>query len=540
MENSSFTPADLIAILRRRWLLLVLPIVIGAPIALGVAAMLPPVYRATARILVESQQISQDLVRSTVGQSAEERIQLIQQRLLTRRNLLDIAAQHAVFANQPGLSSSEIVARMREASAIQGQLSRTGRGGSPVTSVSIAFSAENPVVAARVANEFVSRILAGNIEARSARATGTLEFFDREVARLAAELDAQAVRIARFKNENQASLPNSLSFRQTQLASLNDRVFTRDAQRLTLEQQRRQLQQALDTGVFADIPGQSLSREAQEVRRLQRVLVEQRAILAETHPSVRQLTARIAALERVAADATPGAVARDGDEIGVAPAPVDRMAEVRDSLEEVTRRIALLNDQEAADLRTIQRLEESIAATPATELALTALEREYQNLQVQYRDAVLKRAQAETGERLEAGQQAERFEVIEQAVTPEQPIAPNRRMIAVAGVAGSGALGVALMALAELLNRSIRTSRDMVRQLDMRPIVSIPYIRDAADLRRRRMATWALALALIIGAPLALFLIDRFVTPLPLLAARGLAAIGIDDLMRLMSNRFGG
>src|SRR5512141_1680375 len=77
------------AIQRRAWLLSILSVLfIGT--ALTIALALPPQYRATGTILIEQQEVPQDLVRSTVTANADQRLQVINQRVMTQSNLLDI------------------------------------------------------------------------------------------------------------------------------------------------------------------------------------------------------------------------------------------------------------------------------------------------------------------------------------------------------------------------------------------------------------------------------------------------------------------
>ena len=135
---------------------------------------------------------------------------------------------------------------------------------------------------------------------------------------------------------------------------------------------------------------------------------------------------------------------------------------------------------------------------------------------------------------MEAGQQAERFEVIEQAVPAERPDSPNRPLIIAAGMAGSTAIGIGLMVLTEMLNRSLRTARDLERQLQIRPIVSIPHVRTASEVRFGVWRSRLVGLAVLVGIPLAAWLIDQYYMPLPLLAGRALNMLGVSWLIDLL------
>src|SRR3990172_8296889 len=65
-----------IAILRRRIYFLVVPFVVVFAGGVAVAMLLPPLYIAEGKLLVESQQIPTELVRPTITASAKERIQV--------------------------------------------------------------------------------------------------------------------------------------------------------------------------------------------------------------------------------------------------------------------------------------------------------------------------------------------------------------------------------------------------------------------------------------------------------------------------------
>src|SRR5262245_56270547 len=83
-----------VGVLRRRFLYFVVPFVIIAAIGFALTMVLPAVYVAEGKLLVESQQIPTELVRPTITASAKERIQVIEQRIMTRENLLSIADKY--------------------------------------------------------------------------------------------------------------------------------------------------------------------------------------------------------------------------------------------------------------------------------------------------------------------------------------------------------------------------------------------------------------------------------------------------------------
>src|ERR1700722_11555495 len=56
--------------------------------AIALAILLPPTYQSQATILIEQQEIPQELVRSAITSFADQRIQVISQRVMTTQNLM--------------------------------------------------------------------------------------------------------------------------------------------------------------------------------------------------------------------------------------------------------------------------------------------------------------------------------------------------------------------------------------------------------------------------------------------------------------------
>ena len=80
---------------RIHWFLLFF--VIGSAVGLTLARILPTVYTAQAQLLVQSEEIPANLAQSTVQTEATEQLQIIQQRILTRNTLIDMANRLEIY-----------------------------------------------------------------------------------------------------------------------------------------------------------------------------------------------------------------------------------------------------------------------------------------------------------------------------------------------------------------------------------------------------------------------------------------------------------
>jgi capsular polysaccharide biosynthesis protein len=186
-------------VLKKRLFFALVPFVLVLVVGTLVTAVQRPIYEAQGKILISGDAIPVDLVRPTVTSAASERIQVIQQRIMTRDNLLAIVKKYGLFPSEKKwMSESQLVDLMRERAQIRLIEVNTAR-----QSVSIAFTvsfeSELPAAAMNVANEFVTLILNEDARSRTNRAVGTTRFLSREVARLEGELNTTESKLAELK-----------------------------------------------------------------------------------------------------------------------------------------------------------------------------------------------------------------------------------------------------------------------------------------------------------------------------------------------------
>lgn len=532
---TDFDPRIFLSIFFRRFPIFLLTAVVIFSGFAAAAVLLPATYTSSAKILVESQQIPQNLVQSTVTSHAAERLRVIQQRLMTRENLLEIASEFGVFRDRRDLSPTEIVNAMRSASNFRQIGLGGGRRGGVAITFTVSFSATRAGVAARVASEYVTRILEDNLKLRTGRAANTYEFFEQETQRLGGELTAIESEIVEFKRANRDTLPETLQFRTNNLQRVQQRIQLLDREKANLQEQRKQLLEMKSDPRLLVEEDRSLSETERNKIQLERRLEMRLALLSEDHPEIKALRTRIDTLDRVIAKEAERRAAMSEERVREQVS--ERMAQVNQEIELINTRIAQLDDEMASLERQEASLERSIAETPNTEMALRSLQRNYGNLQQQYDSARSKLAVSATGEQLELKQQAERFEVIEQATVPEAPDKPDRMMILVMGIGGGAGAGLGLIVLLEFLNKAVRRPADVIGAIDQQPLAVIPYIYTDDELRRRARIKWSLIVLIVGGGAAAAVLAHMYYMPLDLLAQRLMEKTQIDTLLELVRTR---
>lgn len=517
--ESEFDLKTYIAILRRRFWYLVLPLVLIAMGGLAVAFVMPPVYSASATILVESQQIPTDLAAPTVTTNASERIQVIEQRLLARDNLLQIANKFNLYDYEgANRTPSTVVDNMRGAIRIQQiDASSNSRQGMQVIGFTVSFEYRRPAMTSSVTNELVSSILSQNIESRLSRASETAKFFEQQRNDIEQRLLAIENKIADYRQANEDALPETMSIRRDQLTQLQAQIAQID-QRLSFAQSA----QASGTPVLGSAGAQQLGFTLQRNQVQLDALIEQRDQLTPLAEKGYVAKNRMSELDRQIALAQIQV-----DSLNAQIADQSGMSLEGDGLQQLKDQRAILEAQASA-------LSESILRTPLVQVELNTMNREYENLQSEYRQAQAKLEDATTGQRLEQDRQAERFEVIEQATVPVEPSSPDRPRIILAGLFGGLAGGAALLILRQLLDKAVYTSADLERKLQLQAIVTIPYVTTRREKRSKLWRSIAVIVVSIVLVAAALVAVDTYYMPLDILAERilqqlrdGLSTIGL-------------
>src|ERR1700691_235442 len=88
---------------------------VGILITILLALLLPPTYQSMATILIEQQEIPQELVRSVITSYADQRVQIISQRVMTTQNLLSLIERYNLYPDIREKKPREVLlAAMRE------------------------------------------------------------------------------------------------------------------------------------------------------------------------------------------------------------------------------------------------------------------------------------------------------------------------------------------------------------------------------------------------------------------------------------------
>jgi uncharacterized protein involved in exopolysaccharide biosynthesis len=549
---------ELIAAVRRRRLAALSVLLSGILVTAGFAFGLPARYRSQATILIEQQEVPTDLVRAAITTFADQRIQIISQRVMTSQNLLEIVRRYNLYAeDRDNETREEIVERMRDDITFRTISAdvidpRSGMPREATIAFAVAYTSHSPDIAAKVANELTSLYLNENLTSRTRLAEETAVFLESESERIGKEIAELEARLAAFKQVHGDALP--------ELSQLNYQLLDRTEQELrlaeseltSLDQQRvfleAQLVQIKPNSVLLTETGERILSAEDRLKVLRSQLASARALYSEGHPDIVRLEREIAGLmaqsepteaaaeigrrlDRATADLAqarerytedhPDVVRLEREVVSLRGAlaalpagPVTRTSRSPDNPAYVqiqAQLTATINDQAAARQRIaalrakIADYEARLRNAPSIEKEYAELTRDYANARAKYQEIRAKTMEAQVSKNLETDRKGERFTLIEPPLPPGEPISPNRPLLLSLGLVLSAVLAAIAVVVCELLDETVRGRADVVALFNAEPLVSVPRIETAADRARAiRVRRWSLGST---GAALALLLL---------------------------------
>ncbi len=490
MDQQGKTLIDYLDILRKEYKLFLLPFFLILCLGAIFALTLPSIYRSEGTILVESQQIPDELIRSTITSFADERIQIIRQIVMTRDNLLKIIDKYDLYAKlrSSGANDSELLEMIKKNIFIA-----LKRGNGPIRNrrrnsltFSVAFEHPDPHIAQRVANELVTLFLKKNLENRTRRATETTEFLSSEAEKLERKINIIEQQVAEYKQKHEHSLPENLDLNNQMLEraqrALNEIERDIKAQKEQVSYLEVQLA-TLQSTVPENVDGPLTLQQQLTLARSQYTKLSQR--YGPQHPDIRKLKRQIADLEaQLNSSENHEITAPDSEN----PAVLLIMAKLRST----KQAISSLHKQRITLHNRIKTLQNYILQTPQVERGLKALERDYENLRNKYDDLMQKATEARLSKSMEEQSKAERFTLIEAPDYPEEPIRPNRLKLLMLSFIISISAGLGIVFIKDEMRGGIRNARQLTRLTKSVPMVSIGYIHNQQDIKsskRKRLYT---------------------------------------------------
>ncbi len=395
-------------------------------VGLITAYTLPTLYRSSATMLVESQDLSTDVVEAPGTGRIEERIAKIREQVLSRGDLISLIEQNDLYSSERrSKPMSYVVDKMRTSTTVGALAGDIGQGGSTkssVIAVRMDFDYPDPAKAQAVMQAYVTQFLRMDSEEVEDQANLTVRFLQDQATKLRTQISEIEGQITALKASNGAALAGASGPTYVDTGSYT-------AQITSLESQNRQLL------------AQSIGGAANpQVAAAEAALAAAQAMYSDSHPDVALARERLAAVKRAAPTGSSGISPVVQEQIRANNAAIAQLNAARDAA--VSRASAAMAGQ---------------ARAPAILERAMQLENQANGLREQYRDVSNNLLKAQSSARLANEQRAERLSLVEPPNLPDTPHWPNRPLMIAAGAAAGLGLGLLLALLVELLNRPMRS-----------------------------------------------------------------------------------
>ena len=576
----SLEPRDLFRILRYRKWWFFTPAALVLIVSVLLILFLPPVYRSQATILIEDQDIPEDIVPTLLDDYIDRRLDTLTRRVLLTDNLRQIINSYDLYLDKREfMPMTDVAEHMRDnitVNVLSTQINdpTTGRTGEATVAFEIQFDYGNPRSAQQVTNELVSLFLSLNMESRRQVVEQTTNFLSAERSRIESQITEIEQDLAAFQLENRDLLPEAIAFKRQLLSNVDQQIQILERDYRSLREREGFLTTELAlTDEFEPlddrVPVGSTPESQLEVVRAE--LATARARYSESHPDVMRLRREVASLEEVVgARSRVGtgqlaareealvaelaglrkrytathpdvvrvenelaslrdAIANAGGRNGVQSGGVVRntaFVQLSAQLNSVQAELHSIEEQREQLLDERRTLQEQIARAPVVEQRYLQLNRRLEEALADRESLADKEAMASLSGSMEIEAIGERLVLAEPPDMPLEAVSPPEKLILGLGLVLAMVGGTGAAAIAEVLDRSVRTSRMLAQLLGDTPLATVPTLVTAAERRRRwglRLVAVLLASGVLVGVAV---YVHQSIVPLEVL---GFQTLGLVD-----------
>jgi succinoglycan biosynthesis transport protein ExoP len=554
MDTRERTLADYIAILRRRLTVVLFSFVAVLVGGVYFAYSLPGTYRSTGTILIEQQDISTDVVQTTVTTYADEQIELVTRRVMSTATLTAIVEKFGLYPAITGPDAKYAAAEtLRQNTLLETQDAeianpRSGRAVNATIAFNLSFDHTDPATAQNVAQELADLYLKQNIASRTSQAQFTVDFIQESIDAARADLDKTSEALARFKDLHAGNLPELLNFHlqsidrteqqldnldreiresrnrvftlQTELATTNplgnatdengdpilgtaDRLAELQTERLRLLsiytpahpaviQAEREIQMLTSGAPAAASAAADVQALRTQLETAMTELQQARQTYTEDHPNVLRLSRSAAVLQQQLEQATTGASAQQSSSSLAALASRDPVVQqLRQQIQTEQTYLQSLTARRAELESKLDEYRRRVAAMPQIEREYEVLVRENEFAATRYNEAVGQLDNAQRAQTIEAEGAGDRFALLEAPLLPSSPYKPNRRVIVLLVILLAVGAGIGLATIIDGLDDAVKDSNELAALIGAPPLAVIPFLETGVDRKRRLTMTIA-------------------------------------------------
>ena len=489
-----------LAILRRRALIAAVAFTTVIAAAVAFAVYLPDLYRASAIVVIE-RPLPDGVVRPTVSNELESRLYQIRQEILSRERLTGLIKRFNLYPElRTKTAFEDVLTQAREDIQWEANGPEQVSGRTKTVAFTLTYTGADKHSVADVSNAIAQFFVEHNSAMRANEAKRATQLLEEQLTSARQQVAVQDARLRDFTVRNQAQLPQAAGVAMAAYQSLADELRrNRDDQRRNTDARDKLLEGLEDAstvaaaakGVLASDPsGVPLSKElAQASERLDQAkkdLIEaERKGLKADHPDIADINRRIATAEKDVLDqkardlaAFKSRQSADAQRQAVSNAPqnLNALPRSKRSIKDFDDELSRLKTEERDLQQRIAVLQQRFDSTPGVQEGYLQIQSDYASAKENYDVLARKFDDARLAESIETGHQGENFRILDAAVPPEGPSAPDRMRLVLMGFLLALAAMAAVVVVTEQFDTSFHTV-DEVREFTAVPVIAtIPQI----------------------------------------------------------------
>jgi polysaccharide biosynthesis transport protein len=470
-----------LAILRRRSVLAVSVFAVVLVGTTAIALALPDLFRASAVVLVE-RQLPETVVRPAVSGELESRLHVIRQEILSRARLTDLINRFDLYPDIRHSDPERAIEQVRRDIEIELTGPEQVSGRTKTVAFNLSFTGARRETVAEVTNAIAAFYVNQNTQMRSDEAARTTQFLKSQIEAAKTQLDRNEQQVTAYTRRHVGELPQQVDVNLATLERLNTQLRINSERQLRTLEQRDKLLEA--PAPVAPPQPPPVSPEDARLRALKRDLAQLDGF-PDRHPDVRRLKEAIASLESEIRSAGGSAVSAPEPAVAKAAAPPAGRARTVASLDS---ELESLKTEEARLRQTIAGVEARLEVVPYRQSEFALLSRDHQAVRDQYESLVKRYEEARLGQNMETENQGERFRVLEAAVPPNGPSAPNRPRLLLMGIFLAGLIAALVVLGVEQIDTSFHSVDDLKQFTNLPVLAAIPRVQTAAGPQWVRVA----------------------------------------------------
>lgn len=456
---------DYVAILKRRFWLLLVSALVFLGVGIGLTYIIPPQYISQTLVLIEQQKVPENYVTPVVTEDLGERLASMREQILSRSRIEPIIEKFNLYPGRDTTMDDRVEMTQKAIGIAPIPSGPTSHG---MPGFYITFKAQDAHTAQQVCGEITSLFVSENLSAREQSAEGTTDFLKQQLADAKAKLDDQDAKLAAFQQKYFGMLPeqeptnlNTLQALTTQLDAVTQSLG-REQQDVTflqamVTQQTHELQstEPAATGVSVDERKTELKSLIEQKQALE-------TLYTPDYPDVVAISRKIADLQaeiaRPAAEPPP---------VSAAPASTvsrpdpPQLQQLKAQLHAAQVSMTTTKQEQARIEQQVRTYESRLQSSPQVEAAYKQLTRDHDTALEFYNSLLKKMNESSMATALEQHQQGEQFRVMDPPNLPDEPTFPNPFVFAGGGFTGGVFIGLLLAALLEYRDTSLRNERDV-------------------------------------------------------------------------------